>query len=84
VPIADEQFNCGPAVDPLPDEDTLLSWTSEQTLDYGTESWMWGERCMIANMLNEHYFKCTLRDDKKACDDFNELLKAIRERKEAQ
>ena len=80
IPVADEQFNCGPTVEAIPEQGIIAEWTSEQLLDYAVDSWLWGERCAVANELNRHYFQCTIEKKKDACDRFNALLERIRNR----
>lgn len=70
IPITATQFDCGPAVDPLPDDETLKGWSSSTLLSYATDSWMWGDRCAEALKLNKIYFKCSVEGDKAACAEF--------------
>lgn len=80
IPTADEQFNCGPAVPPLPEDELLIAWDSKDMQGYAVDAWLWGERCAVANMLNKEYFGCVINEDKAACIRFDNLLAVIRER----
>lgn len=81
IPVSAEQFNCGPPAAKIPDNQTLQTWTSSDLLDWGTDGWLWGERCSIANELNRYYFECAIDKKKESCTSFQLLNKQILERK---
>ena len=68
VAVSESQFFCGPRAANLPEDEALKGWSDSQILDWGVESWLWGERCALTNEYNKNYFMCALAKNKAACD----------------
>lgn len=77
IPVTESQFDCGPKAPNLPPDEILKTWSSDKTLDWGGESWLWGERCSITNEYNKAYFMCKINKDKAACDRIKKLKEEV-------
>lgn len=59
--VTEEQFNCGPKEKPLPSDDELKVWSSDNLFSAYKGAWQWGNRCSNVNDNNRDYFTSRLK-----------------------